>query len=119
MPKIRHTHTSAQKRALRVRAKLFGTQARPRVSVSRSNRFMKVQAIDDATGIVVASANDMRVKKPKATTKTAAATLVAGLIADQLKKKKITAVIFDRGSYKYHGRVKAVAEGLRANGITV
>ncbi len=119
MPKVRHTHTTTQKRALRVRAKLFGTAQRPRVSVYRSNRFIYAQAIDDAAEKVVAQSSDVRAPHKKGVTKSSAAGSVAAELATQLKKKKVTAVIFDRGQYKYHGRVKAVAEGLREQGITV
>lgn len=119
MPKIRHTNTTAQKRALRVRAKLSGTATRPRVSVYRSNRFIYAQAIDDTTAKVVAQSTDVRTSHKKGVTKSGSATAVAAELAGKLKKKKVTAVIFDRGQYKYHGRVKAVAESLREQGITV
>lgn len=119
MPKVRHTHTTSQKRAMRVRAKLFGTAVRPRVSVYRSNRFIYVQAIDDAAAKVVAQTSDVRTSHKKGVTKTNSASTVAAELANKLKKQKISTVIFDRGPYKYHGRVKAVAESLRENGITV
>lgn len=119
MPKVRHTHTTAQKRALRVRAKLFGTAERPRVSVHRSNKFIYAQAIDDASEVVVAQSSDIRATRKKGVTKSGSASVIAAELATKLKKKKVSAVIFDRGQYKYHGRVKAVAEGLREQGITV
>ncbi len=119
MPKIRHTHTTTEKRALRVRSKLSGTAERPRVTVYRSNRFIFAQAINDTAAVVVAQSSDLRATRKKGMTKTNSATAVAGELATKLKKMKIAAVIFDRGPYKYHGRVKAIAEGLREQGITV
>ena len=123
MNKKLHTMTVVEKRARRVRAKLSGTAARPRLTVFRSNRFTYLQVINDETGVVVASANDRAlragVKKGDSLTKTDAATQTAGVLVEQLKKKKVTAVVMDRGSYKYHGRVKAVAEALRTQGINV
>lgn len=115
MPRIVHNRTAAQARKLRVRAGLHGTVERPRVTVHRSNRFTYVQAIDDVHGVTLAA---VRTTEDKAT-KTEQATKVGTLLAEKLKKQKITQAIFDRGQYKYHGRVQAVAEALRAAGITV
>lgn len=121
MPSISHNTTKFQKRAKRVRAKMHGTAEKPRLSVFRSNKYIFLQAIDDTSGKTVASASDLaarRVEKQKLT-KTETATAAAQAIAAQLQKAKISAVIFDRGAYKYHGRVKAVAEELRAQGMKV
>ncbi len=117
--KIKHDKTTKQKRALRVRVKLFGTAKRPRVSVHRTNKHIYVQAVDDEKQLTLASANDKQVKIKKTTTKTEMATAVGKLLADKLKAKKIKAVIFDRGSFRYHGRVKAVAEASRKEGINL
>ncbi|MBP9819497.1 50S ribosomal protein L18 [Candidatus Woesebacteria bacterium] len=120
MRKVSHKHTIVQKRILRVRAKLAGTVERPRVTVSRSNRYIHVQVIDDVNALTIAAGSDLQKGgNGKKVTKTDSAKLVAAEVATQLKKKKITAVVFDRGPYKYHGRVKAVAESLREQGITV
>lgn len=115
--KIRHDKTKRQRRALRVRGKLFGTAKRPRVSVHRTNKHIYVQAINDEKGVTLAAANDKQVKAKKGQTKTEKAGLVGQLLAEKLKAAKIKAVVFDRGSFNYHGRVKAIAETLRKEGI--
>ncbi len=123
MPKIAHHTTKAERRKKRVGAQLFGTAKRPRISVRRSNKFVFLQAVDDSAGKTVASAHDKQAKaagkSKKAMTKTETAQLSAQSLAQQLKQKKISAVIFDRGQYKYHGRVQIVAQTLRDAGIKV
>lgn len=121
MPVIRHTNTKAEQRRKRVRSKMTGTMARPRLTVFRSNKGVYLQAIDDLAGKTLVSAHTKQVteKGKKSVTKTERATAVAKKIATDLKKKKIDAVIFDRGANKYHGRIKAVAEALREEGIKV
>ncbi|GIK84064.1 MAG: 50S ribosomal protein L18 [Patescibacteria group bacterium] len=123
MTNINHNLSVAEKRKRRVRAKLHGTAARPRLTVHKSNKYVYLQAINDDTGITVASANDVKVrkavKKGDAVTKTAAAIKATELLLESLKKAKVTAVVFDRGQYKYHGRVRAVAQVLRDGGIEV
>ncbi|MBI1862613.1 50S ribosomal protein L18 [Candidatus Microgenomates bacterium] len=113
---MKHLITPKQRRARRTRAKLHGTADRPRISVHRTNKFIYVQAIDDAnhkTLIGVASRNIVKEKAIKS--EVAKAT---GLeLAKRLKEKNITKGIFDRGSYLYHGRVKALADGLREGGL--
>lgn len=103
------------RRATRVRSRLQGTAEKPRLSVFRSNTHISVQAIDDTTGTTLASANDAQIKKG---TKTEKATSVGEAIAKALLDKKIKTCVFDRGGYLYHGRVKALAEAARNNGIT-
>ena len=107
----------AKRRKLRVRAKIFGTKARPRVSVYRSNKFIYAQVIDDEAGktIVTCSSFTAKIKG----TKMSQAKEVGKGLAELLKKSKIKAVVFDRSSYAYKGRVKALAEGLRENQIVV
>lgn len=102
-------------RKTRVRANMQGTASKPRVSVARSNRFIYIQAIDDVAGKTVAGLRDAQAKA----TKTERAATVAKQFAEVLKKQSITTVLFDRGPYKYHGRIKAIAEALRAAGIKV
>lgn len=122
MHKIKHDLTKSQKRARRVRAKLHGTADQPRVTVSRSNRYTYVQAIDDDQGKTIASANELMLaaaKKAVKGTKTERAKAVAEVVAAQLKDKKIKQVAFDRGAYRYHGRVKVVADTLREQGISL
>lgn len=118
MAKINHKHTLAQKRKMRVRAKLFGTAERPRVSVFRSNKYMSVQVIDDAAQKTLVSVTDMKTKK-SGTTKSDSASEVAKKTFTALQKLHITKVVFDRGQYRYHGRVKAVAQTLRDLGVEV
>ena len=123
MPNINHNLSVAEKRKRRVRAKLFGTTLRPRLTVHKSNKYVYLQAINDELGVTVASANDVAirkaVKKGAELTKTAAATQACSALLVALKKAKVTGVVFDRGQYKYHGRVKAVAQALRDGGIEV
>jgi len=117
MSKVNHQQPGAVKRRLRVRAKFHGTAERPRLSVNRSNKHMFIQAIDDVKGITLFSGSDHDVKD--AGTKTEKAVAIAKLIAEKAKKSNVTKFVFDRGSYRYHGRVKAVADTLREQGIQV
>lgn len=103
------------RRAARTRAKIFGTGTTPRLSVSRSNLATYAQLIDDAKGVTVAHASSKEIKDKK--TKTDKATLVGELIGKRAVEKKITSAVFDRRSYQYHGRVKAVADGARKAGL--
>ncbi len=123
MAKINHNLTVAEKRKMRVRAKLHGTQARPRLTVHKSNKYVYLQAVNDDSGVTVASANDVKIRKAvtkgSEVTKTATAIKATEALLVSLKKAKVTAVVFDRGQYKYHGRVKAVAQALRDGGIEV
>jgi len=114
------TVTSPQrrlKRRRRVRAKVHGTAERPRISVFRSNRGIVAQLIDDEAGRTLAAANwteaDLRGLKPMEQ-----ATRVGGLLAERAKAAGVDTAVFDRGGYRYHGRVKALAEGAREGGLT-
>jgi len=104
-----------QQRHNRVRTKIFGTKKRPRVSVFRSNRGMNVQLVDDDSRQTLVSVNHILIKKYK--NKTDQAHLLGLLLAKKATKKKIKKVVFDRGGYKYHGRVKALAQGARQGGL--
>lgn len=123
MPNINHNLSVAEKRKRRVRAKLHGTALRPRLTVHKSNKYVYLQAINDETGVTVASANDVAIrkalKKGQELTKTVAAVQATQVMLESLKKAKVKALVFDRGQYKYHGRVKAVAQALRDGGIEV
>lgn len=120
MTLIKHHHNPVTKRKQRVRAKMFGTAVKPRISVYRSNEHTYLQAIDDRAQVTLASMNDKRLPATaKKKTKIERAALVAAELAQLLGKQKINTVIFDRGQYKYHGRVKAVADALRTAGIQV
>jgi large subunit ribosomal protein L18 len=105
------------RRHIRGRAKIAGTAERPRVAVFKSNTHLYVQAINDVTGATIAAVNDAQLKK--AGTKTEHATEAGTKLAALLKDKGVTVVVFDKAGFKYHGRVKAVAEALRAGGITL
>lgn len=119
MPKINHNISPAAKRRRRVRGKIKGTAQRPRVSVHRSNHYTYAQVIDDQAAVTIAASSDRSVKERKNTTKTQRALEAGRQLAEKLKAKRIDQVKFDRGSYRFHGRVKAVAEGLRGAGIKV
>lgn len=102
----------------RIRSRLSGTPERPRLCVFRSNKHIYVQVIDDTTArtLVSASTLDADLKLEK-TWDTDAATAVGALIAKRAKEKGVEAVVFDRGGYIYHGRVAAVAQAARENGL--
>jgi len=119
MPVIRHNLTPATKRKTRVRGKLHGTAERPRLTVFRSNEHLYLQAIDDDAERTIVSAHDAGKKSAAKGSKTERAIQTAKVLAALLKKAKIIKAVFDRGAYKYHGRVKAVADTLRAEGIEV
>ncbi len=115
MDKNKEKNQKQDRRHARVRAKVAGSVNRPRLSVFRSNRGMFLQLIDDAAGKTIVSASSIEVKaKGK---KIEISKELGKLIAEKAVAKKITAVIFDRGAYKYHGRVQAVAEGAREGGL--
>jgi len=105
-----------QLRHARVRAKIQGSNNIPRLSVYRSLKHINVQLIDDTKGITLASAKDTELKDAKGN-KSERAFEVGKLIAQKAKDKNITKCVFDRSSYKYHGRVKSLAEGAREAGL--
>lgn len=102
-------------RHARIRRKVAGTAARPRLVVFRSLQHIYAQLIDDAAGRTVASASD--VKQKAAGSRTEAAAGVGKALAEAGKAAGVTAAVFDRGGYRYHGRVKALAEAARAAGL--
>jgi large subunit ribosomal protein L18 len=105
----------------RIRKKVNGTADRPRVLVLKSNRYIYLQAVDDTTGHVMASASTMEKDfraKNKNTKNAEASAKVGELMAQRMKEKKKTTIVFDRGIYPYHGRIKAVADGMRKGGLT-
>ncbi len=102
-------------RKRRVRAKISGTADRPRLSVFRSNKHIHAQLIDDDSHLTVVSTSTITVKGGK--TKTDKSKAVGLHLAAEAKKKGVQKAIFDRGSYRYHGRVKAIAEGAREGGL--
>lgn len=111
----------SNRRRRRVRGRIFGTSGKPRLSVSKSLRNIHAQIIDDEHGttIVAASSSSKSValKLKGKMTKTQVAAIVGRVVAGLAKEKGVEVVIFDRGASKYHGRVKAVAEGAREGGL--
>jgi large subunit ribosomal protein L18 len=99
----------------KIRSKISGTAARPRLSVFRSLRGMNLQLIDDVSGTTIVSVNTKEIKTKG--TKTEISKEAGKLIAEKAKAKGISVVVFDRGANRYHGRVQAVAESLRESGI--
>ncbi len=104
-----------QRRKVRIRAIVKGTAERPRLVVSRSNSKHFLQLIDDETGVTLVSVSDIKDKGKE--TKTEAAKKLGQKIAELAQAKKITDIVFDRNGYRYHGRVKAIAEGAREGGL--
>jgi len=101
----------------RIRAKVKGTKTKPRLSVFRSNQHIYAQVIDDEKGVTLCATSDSVSKKGKHT-KLEKAKLVGLDIAKKAKDAGVKAVVFDRGGFKYHGRVQQVAEGAREGGLT-
>ena len=116
---INRPNTKAQRlhRHKRVRGKVNGTPERPRLNVFRSETNIYAQIIDDTKGITLVSASSLEKGFECEGTKTDAAKKVGEVIAERAKAKGIDTVVFDRGGYLYHGRVKALAEGAREGGL--
>ena len=108
------TLSSRERRRKRIRSKIAGTEARPRLSVFKSNAFIYAQLIDDAAQVTLASASDMLDKKG---TKMERAAAVGKKIAEVAQKKNITEIVFDRNGFKYSGRIKTLADSARAAGL--
>jgi len=106
------------KRRRRVRAKIAGTAQRPRISIFRSNRGIHAQLVDDLAGATLAAVawteSDLRSLKPMEQAEKA-----GQLLAERAKAAGVESAVFDRGGYRYHGRVKAFADGVREGGLTV
>ena len=111
------TRSQRIKRHKRVRAKISGTPERPRLNVFRSATNIYAQIIDDVNGVTLASASSLDKAIEGYGGNVAAATAVGKLLAERAKAKGIETVVFDRGGYLYHGRVKALAEGAREGGL--
>ncbi|OIP79311.1 MAG: 50S ribosomal protein L18 [Candidatus Portnoybacteria bacterium CG_4_8_14_3_um_filter_44_10] len=108
-----------KKRHARIRAKVRGTAQCPRLSVFRSNTHIYVQMINDQNGRVLMSLSDLSLKPSKSLKKVELAREAGKMLAKQAIDKKIYRAVFDRGGYKYHGRIKALAEGAREGGLKV
>jgi large subunit ribosomal protein L18 len=107
---------SRQRIHLRIRNKVSGSAQRPRLSVFRSNKSIYCQVIDDLKGHTIAAAGSYE-DAVKSLRGVEQATAIGKIIAEKLASQNITAVVFDRGGYLYHGRVKALAEGAREGGL--
>jgi len=109
------------RRHARLRAKVSGTASRPRVAVFKSNQYMYVQVIDDVSHKTLIGLGDEKMKSGSAPKEAGAkekrAFALGETVAEKLKGLKITEAVFDRGGFKYHGRIKAVADGVRTGGI--
>ncbi|WP_442597505.1 50S ribosomal protein L18 [Neobacillus sp. D3-1R] len=111
-------NATRKKRHARVRAKLSGTEARPRLNVFRSSKHIYAQLIDDVNGVTLASASSLDKELTlDSTGNVDAAQKVGALVAKRAVEKGIKAVVFDRGGYLYHGRVQALADAARENGL--
>lgn len=115
---------SRLKRQRRVRTKIRGSENVPRLSVFRSNKYIYAQAIDDQTGKTIVSVSEKELKQSLRSkdvklgkTRTEKSKALGVVLASKLRKKRKEKIIFDRGGFKYHGRVKAFAEGLREGGL--
>lgn len=108
-------NTNLQKRRYKVRNRIYRTSDRPRLSVFRSNKHIYAQIIDDNEGKVLAHANDYNIEEKNSVKR-------AELVGEELGKvalaNKVNKVVFDRGGRKYHGRIKAVADGARKSGLS-
>jgi large subunit ribosomal protein L18 len=111
-------HKARLKRRRRVRAKVVGTAERPRISVFRSNRGIQAQLVDDLAGHTLAAVSwtesDLRSLKPMER-----AAKAGEVLAERAKAAGVDSAVFDRGGYRYHGKVKAFADGVREGGLTV
>lgn len=112
---VRTYQNNRIKRHVKVRSKISGTKERPRLAVFRSSEHIYAQLIDDVAGKTLAEASDVSFKEKM--TKTEKAKLVGEKIAEAGKAAKVKKVVFDRGGFSYHGRVKAVADSAREKGL--
>lgn len=114
MKSAKRQNFNKEMRAKRARFNIFGTAVRPRLSVFRSSKFDYVQLIDDASGRTLVSGST---KGIDGGSKSERARVLGKTIAEKAKKEKLETVVFDKGPYKYHGRIKEVADGAREGGL--
>lgn len=112
-----NTHNQRKLRHQRIRKKISGTENMPRLSIYRSNKHIYAQIIDDVRGATLVSASDFKVKSDSKATKVDEATQVGKALAEEAIAKKIKKVSFDRGGFKFHGRIKALAQSAREGGL--
>ncbi|OGH17881.1 MAG: 50S ribosomal protein L18 [Candidatus Levybacteria bacterium RIFCSPHIGHO2_02_FULL_37_10] len=105
------------RRQIRTRAKIKGTGARPRLSVFKSNRFVYAQLINDEASETIVGVSEKHLKEEVIAGKIAKAKAVGILLAKKAKEKKVKKVVFDKGSYLYHGRISGIAQGAREGGL--
>ena len=119
MDKFKHKSLRRQRRRIGTRKRVAGTPDRPRLAVYRSLNHIYVQVIDDLAGVTLASAStrDKGVSVGDGTGNSSAAEAVGAAIAERAKKAGVSQVVFDRGGFKYHGRVKALADAARKAGL--
>ena len=117
MNRLEKKNHSRQRRKVRVRTKVSGTTERPRLSVFRSNRYTYVQAIDDGLGRTVCTASNKAAEGREIKNSVVGIGKLGELIATKLKEKGVAEVVFDRNGYRYHGMVKALADGARKGGL--
>jgi large subunit ribosomal protein L18 len=111
-------NATRKKRHARVRAKLSGTSARPRLNVFRSNKHIYAQLVDDLSGVTLASASTLDKELTlESTSNVEAAQKVGELVAKRAVEKGVSSIVFDRGGYLYHGRIQALADAARENGL--
>ena len=106
-----------RRRHVRVRKAVVGTSQRPRLAVFRSNRYLYAQVIDDQTGRTLAAASSQEASLRSKSLSVETATEIGKLVAERAKSAGIEAVVFDRGGFTYHGRIKALADAARASGL--
>ncbi len=111
------TREARERRHRRVRGKVSGTAGRPRLAVFRSNKGIFAQLVDDESGRTIAGASWLGLPKSFKGDKSEQAAAVGKALAETAKKSGIESVVFDRGGYLYHGRVKALADGAREGGL--
>ncbi len=118
---IKEKHRQRKKRKRRVRDKIFGTKDRPRLSIYKSNRYLYLQLIDDERGetLLFSSSLGSSYKKGNCAKTLEIARRIGADLAKEAKKRKIRQVVLDRGSYPYHGRIRALAETIRKQGIKI
>jgi large subunit ribosomal protein L18 len=120
MKKSATTRAARVRRHARVRKRVSGTEQKPRLAVFRSLTHIYAQVIDDVARATIVSASDIEadvMKQVKGKKKSEAATIVGGIVAQRAKEKGVTRVVFDRGGYPFHGRIRALAQAAREGGL--
>ena len=114
---MRNRLEARRRRHVRVRKAVIGNSSRPRLAVFRSNRYLYAQVIDDQTGRTLAAASSQEASLRSKTLTVATASEIGKLLAERAKEAGVSSVVFDRGGYTYHGRIKALADAARASGL--